>query len=107
MPVSQSEAQWTMQYQLQPIFLANGIAANVPGGKISIVNLTESAAFVNGIVGGAQISQDDFFANFTPMSGIRFDAELRAEIEAWATEQDLSFADAVRQLVRMGLKRKR
>lgn len=43
------------------------------------------------------------------MSGIRFDAELKAEIENWVADQAdrPSFADAVRRLVRLGLKRKK
>jgi hypothetical protein len=45
----------------------------------------------------------------TPMSGVRFSDDLKWEITGWAAEQEdqPSFAEAVRRLVKLGLKRQR
>jgi hypothetical protein len=43
------------------------------------------------------------------MVGVRLEPEFRAEIEAWAAKQEdkLSLAEAIRQLLRIALKRVR
>lgn len=44
-----------------------------------------------------------------PMSGIRLTPEFRKEIQEWAAEQDdrPNLAEAMRRLIKLGLKRKR
>ena len=44
----------------------------------------------------------------TPMAGVRLEPDFRAEIEAWASEQDdkPSLAEAIRRLIRRGLRRR-
>jgi hypothetical protein len=39
----------------------------------------------------------------TPMIGLRLPLEVRKRIEAWAEQKGLSFSDAVRQLLDIGL----
>jgi hypothetical protein len=39
----------------------------------------------------------------TPMVGLRLHPEVRRRVEAWVKENELSFSDAVRQLLEIGL----
>lgn len=61
---------YKLSYQISPIILTNGIAANAPGGMIPIVSLTESINFVAGLLsGGSDLSLDSFFAHYSPLPG--------------------------------------
>lgn len=66
-----SLSQFQMTFQLSPIILTNGIAANVPGGMLPIISLTEGDSFDTGILssGSNTLDPEDFFANFQPLPG--------------------------------------
>lgn len=59
-------------FQISPIILTNGIAANVPGGLLPIISITEAANFVTGLLSGGPgdlDSLDNFFAHFEVIPG--------------------------------------
>jgi hypothetical protein len=67
---SSGKDQFQLSYQISPIILTNGIAANVSGG-IPIVSLTNSDLFNDGLLssGSADRSLDDYFAQFVVLAG--------------------------------------
>lgn len=69
MILSAAQYQFALTYEISPIFLANGVAGNIPGAMLPIISLTEADSFVNGILGSAVIDPDDFFARFKPLPG--------------------------------------
>jgi hypothetical protein len=70
MSFSAGGAAFKLAFQLSPIILTNGIAANIPGGALPIIAITEALNFPVGILsGGENIELDDFFANFEPLPG--------------------------------------
>jgi len=62
-------AAFQLSFQLSPIILTNGIATNIPGGMLPIIALTEALNFTDGLLSGADINLDNFFANFEPLPG--------------------------------------
>jgi hypothetical protein len=57
-------------YQISPIILTNGLAsAASPLGMLPIVAITEAINFTAGLLSGADIGLDDFFANFVALPG--------------------------------------
>jgi hypothetical protein len=57
-----------LQYELSPIVLVGGIATNMVGGLLPILNLTEPGAFSGGALSpGADV--DDYFAHWLPLPG--------------------------------------
>jgi hypothetical protein len=63
-------AAWKLSFQLSPIILNNGIAAQIPGGMLPIIAITEALNFATGILdGGDNIGLDSFFANFQVVPG--------------------------------------
>lgn len=57
-------------FQISPILLTGGIAANLPGGGLPIIALTQPNVYSGGILGfGGNVDLDDFFCNYVPMSG--------------------------------------
>jgi hypothetical protein len=58
-------------FEISPIILTGGGGvANLTGGMLPIVAITEAASFVNGILNGSvESSLDDFFAHFKPLPG--------------------------------------
>jgi hypothetical protein len=69
MASSLGQAAFQLAYELSPIFLTNGAATNMPGGLFPIISITEAANFVAGVLSGAEISLDNFFAHFRPLPG--------------------------------------
>lgn len=69
MGLSSGAAAYRVAFELSPIILVGGIAQNFPGQIFPIVFLTQSIDFVAGILGGANIDLDNFFAQFEPLSG--------------------------------------
>lgn len=67
--VSAGQAQFKLTYELSPIILTGGIAQNMPGASLPIINLTQGAGFSTGVLGGASVNLDDFFAYFRPLPG--------------------------------------
>ena len=66
-------ASFRLAYQLSPIIFTgqnSGITANIPGGVLPIIAITQALSFVEGLLsGGDDIDLDDFFANFVPLPG--------------------------------------
>jgi hypothetical protein len=63
-------ATWRLSFQLSPIILTNGIAAQIPGGMLPIIALTEALNFVDGLLSGpSEINLDSFFATFQSLPG--------------------------------------
>jgi len=61
---------YQLAYQISPIILTDGIAANVPGGMLPIVALSQSSSFVSGLLAGnVSTSLDEFYAQFSVMPG--------------------------------------
>lgn len=60
-----------LTFQVSPIILTGaGIVANIPGGMLPIIALTEAANFVGGILsGGKNLTLDDFFGAFEVVPG--------------------------------------
>ena len=54
-------------YELSPIILVGGIAANLTGGMLPVIYLTQANDFSSGILSGA--NPDSFLAHFEPMPG--------------------------------------
>lgn len=71
--MSDGTATFELKYQTCPIILTGGgIAANMPGGGIPILSLTDSAMFPDGLLsggGGSGANSLEYFANFLPLPG--------------------------------------
>lgn len=59
---------YKLAFQVSPIIFTGGIAANIPGGGLPIISITESIDFLGGILSGGQ-STSDYFANFDTLAG--------------------------------------
>ncbi len=65
-----SRSDFSLSYQKSPIILTNGIAANVPGGMLPIISITQSQDFDGGILSGSSnLDLEDFLFDFYPMPG--------------------------------------
>ena len=62
-------AAYQLTFQLSPIILTGGTAKFIPGGMLPLISITESLNFVTGLLSGAAINLDSFFANFEPLPG--------------------------------------
>lgn len=60
---------WKLAFQLSPIVLVNGWAANFPYGMLPIIAITEAANFPLGLLSGGNVNLDRFFANYQPLPG--------------------------------------
>lgn len=58
-------------YVLSPIVLTGGIAANMPGGLLPIINLTQSGDYQNGVLSASSgdTGYDDYFAHYDVPAG--------------------------------------
>lgn len=57
-------------FEISPVILTGGIAAQIPGGMLPIVLLTEASSFVTGLLGGSIITNlDQYFAHWKPLPG--------------------------------------
>ena len=75
--MSPGSPQWILSYQLSPIIFCNGIAANLPNGKLPIISITEAGSVSGILSSGGPYSLDDYFANFVPVpGGTLFEAEM-------------------------------
>lgn len=60
--------QFQLSYELSPIVLVNGIAQDVPDGKLPIISLLQAQDFNQGLLSGSSdISYSDFIAHFNPL----------------------------------------
>lgn len=69
MGVSDGMVAYRIAFQASPIILAGGIAQNMPGNILPIVALTQGLDFTLGILAGANIDLDSWWANFEPVVG--------------------------------------
>lgn len=61
---------YDLAFQVSPIILVGGIAANALGGMLPIISLTgQTVAAIQGALSSGSISTDDFFARFVPVPG--------------------------------------
>lgn len=72
--VSVGQAAFKIAYELSPIYLTGGIAANMPGGSLPILTVLQVASFSAGVLqnaGGIDTTTDtdQFFAHFKPLPG--------------------------------------
>lgn len=56
-------------YEISPILLTGGIAANMPGGALPIVSITEANNYASLLTGGAGLAIEDYFAHYQPLPG--------------------------------------
>ena len=56
-------------YRCSPIIFTGGIASAVPGGLLPIIAITEAANFLTGLLAGASVGTDSFFAHYEPLPG--------------------------------------
>lgn len=62
--------QFRVTYEISPIFLTNGIAANIPGSGYPIISITQAHDYSQGILNGtANTDLNDYFAHFRPVAG--------------------------------------
>jgi hypothetical protein len=63
-------SQFQLTYELCPIILQDGIAANMPGGQLPVISITQSGGFSTGPLGSSDdLDFDDYIAHFTPLPG--------------------------------------
>ena len=62
---------FTLAYEISPIILVGGVAAQMGAGVLPIVALTESVNFLNGLLSGSVTLSDysQYLAHFQPMPG--------------------------------------
>lgn len=61
---------YDLAFQVSPIILVGGIAANTLGGMLPIIALAgQAAAALQGALSSGGLSTDDFFARFVPIPG--------------------------------------
>jgi hypothetical protein len=70
MSFSAGLALWKLSFQISPIIFTGGVAAQIPGGMLPIIAVTDSVNFLTGLLSGSEnIELDDFFAHFQPLPG--------------------------------------
>jgi hypothetical protein len=61
---------YDLSFQISPIILVGGIAANTLGGMLPIIALAgQAAGALQGALSSGSLSTDDFFARFVPIPG--------------------------------------
>lgn len=79
MPIAPGAIDYKFSYQLCPIFLTGGIAQNVPGQALPIIQITQALSSPGGDVLSAALDLDDFFCNFVPLPGATIIDNVTAE----------------------------
>jgi hypothetical protein len=72
MGISAGLSVFKLSFEISPIILVGGVAANIPGGgMLPIVAITQALSFVGGLLSGGDdlTDLDDFFAHFVPLPG--------------------------------------
>ena len=65
-----ARSAYQIAFEISPIILVDGIAANIYGGMLPIVAITEAANFATNLLSGSlDLNPDNFFAHFEPMPG--------------------------------------
>lgn len=63
-----AQAIYKLGFELSPIILHNGVAANIPGQLLPIISITQAASLGIGLLGG-NLDIDNFFCHFKPIPG--------------------------------------
>lgn len=66
--------EFTMAYQKSPVIFVNGIAANLPGGLLPIISVTQAADYKGVLSGASQLKLTDLLFDFYPMSGAKLNS---------------------------------
>lgn len=62
--------QYEFSFVICPIILTGGIAENLPGGMLPIINITQAQDYEQGVTGTSlPTNLDDYFAHFRPLAG--------------------------------------
>ena len=71
MSISSGGASFKLEFQISPIVMTGGIAANILGGALPVLSLSNAISFVGGLLtpGSDAIGLDDYFAYFQPLPG--------------------------------------
>lgn len=69
MAYSAGQSAFKLAFEISPITLTNGIAANIPGGTMPLMSLLQAASYATGLLGSADFELDDAFGNFYPLPG--------------------------------------
>ena len=72
------QVNWTMSFEVSPIYLTGGIAGNVPGGTVPLLNYL-GAGLPSILSVGSEDNVDNYFARFTPVSGARLESNAIGE----------------------------
>lgn len=68
--MSSGRTAFHINYEVSPIVLVGGIAANMPAGKLAILNMTQAGSFPSGVTGPVdEVEANAYFAQFKPMTG--------------------------------------
>lgn len=65
---SPGQIAYKLAFEISPIMLTNGVASLI-GGMLPLISVTEGINFLTGILSGANISINSFFANFQVLPG--------------------------------------
>jgi hypothetical protein len=67
---SAGQIAFQLSYQISPVILVGGLATGIPGGMLPIVALSQAPNFVEGLLGGSDLSSlDDYLLQFKPLQG--------------------------------------
>jgi hypothetical protein len=67
--INSAERQlFQLGFEISPVILSGGVTAAM-GGMLPIIALTETANFVNSLLGGSSLSLDQFLCHWKPMPG--------------------------------------
>jgi hypothetical protein len=66
---SSGRQAWKYSYGVNPIFLTGGLASNLPGGVMPIINLLQPGDFPQGPTGAGTSGGDEYFAEFKVLPG--------------------------------------
>lgn len=59
-----------LSYTVSPIILTGGVAKDLPGGMLPLINITEPNGYSTGALAqGDSSNLDDFFAHYVPLAG--------------------------------------
>lgn len=65
-----AQSIYKLGFQISPIILHNGVAANIPGQLLPVVSITQAATLALGLLGGnLELDLDDYFCHFQPLPG--------------------------------------
>ena len=69
MAYSAGQAAFKAAFEISPITLTNGIASNITGGMLPLMNLLQANNYGSVLGSGSGFELDDAFGNFYPMPG--------------------------------------